>query len=309
MHWPIKMHTKRLLRAAGVHVQRAGTVRPLNLTGTRDFDPLTSVYASGGHTILAKVPLARCRHFNWLAFPCTSESDSPFIRTLIEYQKGSCRSYSGSHLEDFYGSFKPRSAAELMGVEGIVCKNLVSAPPAGAPLFWRPESIDQNIAMWERIIAKDNNEQGARFGLAEGNSFYGPVSVRKGQLEFDRLIGIYENIKRLGYRVDYHGFNNIDAVCLISDKRNDWKCLLASSGQHRVAALVALGHEDIVIQINSAEGTGGLVRRADARHWPTVRAGYLTEAEAVGIFDRMFEGVHPWVEAHLNPFGEMATPA
>jgi hypothetical protein len=178
-----------------------------------------------------------------------------------------------------------------MGIKESSCPKLGEVPPAGAPLFWRTDEPDQNITLRERDIADENREHRARFGRADGDSFYGPVSVRKGKLEFGRLIKTFDSIKNNGFIVDSHGLNNIRAIGLFSEMLNEWKYLLVS-GQHRIAALAALGHADAVVQV-APEGLGGVVRREDAKYWPTVQHGYLSESEAISIFNRIFEGKQP----------------
>lgn len=287
-----KKRVKRLLSRFGVYVQPLANVRPLDLSDVAGMDPVAAIYEGAGRTVLLKIPLARCLHFPWLAFPCNLDSASPYIRTLIEYGEERCESYSNSPLEAFYRNFQPSSAAELMGLERPSCSQLSEVSPAGAPSLWRPDRPEQNVAFRQSDIAADNREHGARFGSPEGDPFYGPVSPRKGNLEFRRLTAVYSSIRRRGLRVDPNGFDNIRMVCLLSERLNEWKCLVASAGQHRLAALAALGHDDAVVQL-VPEGLGGVVRRGDVKSWPSVRRGYMSEAEALKIFDRMFEGQQP----------------
>jgi hypothetical protein len=159
-------------------------------------------------------------------------------------------------------------------------------------MFWRPEQPDQNIRRREGDIAIDNREHGLKLDHADGDSFYGPVSAQKGRLEYTRLTSVFDSIKSVGFKVDLHGFNNIGVICLCSDKHDDWRYLVVSAGQHRIAAMTANGYRHVTVQV-VADGLGGVVRRGDARFWPSVRHGYLREPEAIGVFDRIFRGKQP----------------
>src|SRR5699024_9180882 len=113
----------------------------------------------------------------------------------------------------------------------------------------------------------------------DGDPFFGPVSNTKGRLEFNRLVRVFNSIKREGQRVDKQGIENIQAICLY-DARFKLARYFIVAGQHRVAALSALGYEEIVIQL--ALGNGAvIVRRDEAAYWPTVQAGFYSQEEAL----------------------------
>lgn len=284
-----KRRIKQWLDHAGISVRSAASVRPVDYTAQHDPDPVAGVYAAGGRSVLLRVPLARCRHLNWHAYSCTSDSPSPFIQTLLQYQSGACTRYADSPLARFYLAVQPQSAAEHMGLSAPSFPELSAIGPGGAIWPWRPVHPAARAARRELEVTVENREHGARFGFGDGDPFYGPVSQRKGELEFRRLIRAFENIKRQGFRVDPYGLDNITVTCLYPDEPNNRCYVVASGGQHRLAALTALGHEDVVVQL-SPEGCGGIIRAGDAEHWPAVRSGYLTIKEATGIFNRLIAG-------------------
>lgn len=283
--------TRHLLKWAYGRARRLTDGSVCDLSGTPDYHPMDAIYESRGQPVLLRASMARFLHYTWLAYPAGQDSESPFIRTLVEYARGQQNEYIGSTLEAYYRHFQPASAAALMGLENPSCPRLAQVEPAGAVIPWQSDTPEQGVAYTQKRIRDENHENGGSFGYQDGESSYGPVSIRKGKLEFSRLTSIFDNIKSYGYCHDSHGQNNIMVTCLYSDVVQDWR-LIIRAGQHRFAALAALGYPDVVVQLQS-EGLGGVVQRQDVAHWPAVRQGYLTQTEALNLFDRIFAGKQP----------------
>lgn len=85
--------------------------------------------------------------------------------------------------------------------------------------------------------------------------------------------------------------DNIKSVMLLSGDIYKPRFYCAT-GHHRLAAITALGHPFVDIEVNK-EICGGIFRREEAGFWPPVQAGYLTYGEATALFDRMFDGEPP----------------
>ena len=117
------------------------------------------------------------------------------------------------------------------------------------------------------------------------------MSEKKIELELHRLKSISHLIKKNDYQYDLSGNMNINATCLWSDVHNDWRFLI-QGGEHRIAALVALGYTSAIVQ-TTRHGLTGIVQRSHAAYWPAVRQGYFTEEEAIKLFDRIFDGRQP----------------
>lgn len=275
--WPAQA-----LRRARAAICRGA--RPLDLSADVDLHPLASSLQGGERPVLLRVTLARCRHLNWLAFACTAQSASPFVQTLLAYARGQCSGYHGSPLERFYAEFRPANAAQAMGLDEAQAPRLARLPAAATPWPWQACMPAERAAQRPAQLAQDNREHGARFGAAEGDTFYGPVSARKGELEYRRLVSVYESIRSQGLRVDARGANNIRVSCLYREDLEQWRFIVAGGGQHRLAALAALAHETAIVQL----AAGAIVRRCDAEHWPAVRRGELSTQQALDIFDRLF---------------------
>lgn len=286
-----KRKIKNSLDRVGLHISPASSTRPLNLSAATAMDPVTAIYASGGRDVLINAPLAECRTLNLSAFPPTKTGGSPFVQTIQNYYEREKTRYEHSALCEFYDCYKPQSASDLLGLTDPSYKKLLSLPPSAAFFPWRAYCIDRQPAIRNKQIGRENREHGSRLGCEHGDPLYGPVSNIKGELEFKRLIAIANSIRTNGVKVDGRGLNNITVVGLISD--DEWRLAVVNSGQHRLSALGALGFHDAVVQLRVTEGSGGLVRRCDVHRWPAVRSGIFSEAEALFIFDRLFNGQKP----------------
>lgn len=286
----IKKTVRKALIKAGIYISRASSYRPIDYSNI-DIDPVSAAYRAGGRSFFIRVPLESCVHFGLMAFPCHPDSPSPFIKALREYADGECIQYQGSALERYYKYCQPESAADMLGFKVREHERLKRLPPSGAPFFWRSESPEKRASMRPGQLREDNREHGRRFDSAEGDPFFGPVSQRKGELEFQRLVSIYHSIKSHGHIIDYSGLNTLKVMCLLREGKH--KFMIVQSGQHRIAALSALDYKEIVVHLVPSEGIGGFLRREEAEHWPLVRDSILTQEEAEKSFDQVFDGQQP----------------
>lgn len=94
-----KSRASRLLNWLGLEKRK----RPLDLTSL-DIHPLTAIHRADRQDVLIKAPLSKCLHFGVRALPCTSQSSSPFIQTLLDYHCGKNKAYKDSALEKYYYS-------------------------------------------------------------------------------------------------------------------------------------------------------------------------------------------------------------
>ncbi len=288
------MMTRRTIRKAlmraGLYVHRASVHRPIDFSSI-DNDPISAAHKALGRSFFLRVPIEKCVHFNLMAFPCHKDSPSPFIRTLRDYADGRCAQYNGSLLESYYMRCQPKSAADMLGFEVMRHEELKRLPPSAAPLFWRPESPEERAQVRPGQLQVENREHGHRINSDEGDQFYGPVSQRKGELEFQRLISIFQSIRDKGHIIDYSGLDTLKVMCLL--REGEYRFMVVQSGQHRIAALSALDYKEIIVHLVPSEGIGGFLRREEAEHWPLVRDSILTQEEAEKSFDQVFDGQQP----------------
>lgn len=279
---------KRLFAQFGVDIQKIEPKPVLDLSRT-DIDPIAASYLDSGASILLRLPLERCVYENVMAFKC--DSRSPYVRTILEYSGKKCTAYAGSWLELLHSQFQPRNAAELMGIDTPSYADLERIPARGALFPWERVSPQQKYHNMVAIVECENCENGSTLLYSDGDKFFGPCSRSKGELEYKRLIATYNSIATSGFNSCYDQDDKISGIFLVSDDQTEGT-MLVRNGQHRVAALAAIGARHVTVQLNRRVA-GGVVRRTDAPYWPAVRAGYLTLNEALALFDRIAAGRQP----------------
>lgn len=102
--------------------------------------------------------------------------------------------------------------------------------------------------------------------------------------ETRRLWILLDSIRNKGYQRHNGKSGDIEGIALENGTgRFRWSI---SPGNHRVGVLSALGQETAPVRIH------GILRRQDASIWPNVVSGLFSPAEAIAVFDQLFEGSH-----------------
>lgn len=275
---------KALERRTGLCIRRGKNYWPLDWSRVDWPDPLTALNAGQGRDVLLTIPLAVCRFQRMHGAIAYKTGQSPLIKVVQDYLAGRCTAYAGSVLESFYADFQPRAPAEYLRLHDVTSHWLKTMPPYAAFFPWEDTSPDRRIASKKRIEYKQGHEHGGRLDLSNGYKHFGPTCREKGELEFRRLIAVAESIRQQGFRVDPHSEKNLGVRLLIWNE--DHRFLQDGSGNHRMAALAALGYERAVMQLRA----DFVVRRSEVDWWPGVRQGWFTADEALQIFDRIFWG-------------------
>ncbi len=281
---------RSFLSRHGVSLRFSANTRPVDFTDQPGIDPIAAIYQAGGRPVLLKVPLKDCVFFSHLAFPCTPDSPSPQIQTLIEYGKGNIKNWEESPLVDFYNNFQPKNAAELMGLPATSHTELNEQPPSVAGFPWNAHSSEELQCFLKTAGLSEFKQYGySNVPQESGSQFFGPASESRICLEFNRLTKTYNSISERSFAIDYEGINNIEALILINNHKNKY---LIIEGQHRTAALTALDKSSIIIQIKTIY-FGGKININEAKYWPQVVNGRLDVAVAEQIFNRIFEAKQP----------------
>lgn len=282
-----------LLQRLGRILNRQGVgaipLHPIDLRGVVD-TPIEAKYVADAHrSFVIDIPLARCRGLVPMAFRLDAHSDAhPFVQTLRAYQSGSAKQYAGSPLHSYFDTVQPTSAADVMGLSETTIFD--SLPPHAACPPWS----GRDPFNWRRKRIKRLREEFARQGIKprdavqHGWKAWGPCSVEQGEVEFNRLVTLLDAIRSKGYHRQGGKEGDIGGVVLV--RGGEWNCQI-SGGQHRAAALSALGYAQAPIRIGGAIST--LIYRDDAPAWPLVRSGIISLEQAVRVFDRIFDGILP----------------
>jgi hypothetical protein len=279
----IKAPLRKMMHRAGMHIVKASSYYPVDWSEKPWSHPLEPLCASSDRNVLIRVPLEKVRYLTLNGFCPTRASRSPFTRTIQDYLDGRCITYAGSALETFYATCTPRTIAERLHMSAPSNAKLMTMPAAAGVPPWCPTPPDHQPSLLALLTECENREHGSRLNATDGCSEFGPVSSKKGELEFARLIRVAQSIHDKGFHVNRQGVNNITATVFLQP--GEYRFFIVG-GHHRIAALGALGYDVVAMQVSPAD----IVRRTEAEWWPLVRHGWLSQAEAVEVFDRIFAG-------------------
>jgi hypothetical protein len=256
--------------------------------------PLEAYYAFGGSPCLLDVTLSDCRWYGASGLAYARSSLHPYVQTLVALDEGGADTYDGSFLERYWQAWQPENQAAYLGLDLARSHPLLLQTPANHEVLpWSPADamtfmerqgwLDRSH--WRELVAA---------GCPPARSC-GPKPHAFGVDRFRHLVSIHESIRRSGFRPDGLAASGdpdpIVATCLV--RGNDVRFLVAD-GQHRCAALAAMGVAEAPMLLWSLHGRRPpVVRREEAHSWPLVKLGIFAIEEASAVFDRVFEGTPP----------------
>lgn len=226
-----------------------------------------------------RCPIAQCTVVNGFSF-IHGRSWHPFVEAMRSYiESDYSRPYSGSSLELFYRKWTPTNS--LQALIGAHCgPAILSRYPAYAMHSpWLDINPEERQAFMSRMIRDENRWSGVDgVDASQGYGLHGPVSSRKGEIEYQRLTRTMNSIRRHGYNRRLSGG---DLTVVAIEKDGDYRFCIAH-GQHRIAVMAALGERHIPVTINK------VVRVSEIDHWPQVYRGVWSAEEAQVYIDHLF---------------------
>ncbi len=274
-----------LARAAGYERVKRGY--PVDFRGLTD-DAREAAGRAGNRPMLLKVPIADCRGLRLMAFPLTIDSPHPFVMVAREYlaNRPHPYPYEGSPLQIYYRVVQLATAADLYGLSRPAEAAQLSALPSIAAVA--PWLSAPGRRVRRRRIQLARNEMAQHGTVSRAGLVWhgmGPVPDERGRLEMKRVCDTAASIADNGYRpasIKSH----VHAKVL---RANGRQVFVISSGQHRAAALAALGYTRIPVHVSP----NSVFDRNSVAQWPAVASGALTQAQALEVFDRVFAGEQP----------------
>lgn len=280
----------------GLVITRRNSVRPevVDARG-RITDAIEACYRYTEHPWIMDVPLTQCRMLGPVAAPCTSGSSNPFVEALLEYGRDRSAAYEQTALWRFYRSWQPRSVREVLCLDSASSVDRLSASPYLYVFPWEPGDAQTRGERRRRVISNENVRARERtndrpeIDADAGHPHWGPATSEKGRLEYGRLTRLYDSILENGFRWqrERSGPIGVSRVLVHEDK---WVAIVRK-GHHRTAVLAALGWDAAPMRFGDRRPV--LVHRGDVLSWPQVRSGVFSTAEALHVFDRVFEGRMP----------------
>jgi hypothetical protein len=220
--------------------------------------------------------LSRCVTYNGFSF--ARNGWHPFVHAASEYLEGRASTYHGSALEGYYSAWQPSEGrAALIGApDGPDELTRYPAYIIHAP--WLKLSPEDRLDSISQIIAEENALLGEPgLTIKDGYGLQGPVSSRKGELEYLRLLGIVRSLQTNGYD---RKFGDITAQILVRGEEFRFRIV---HGHHRAAALAALGYSSITLVPTM------LVDIDNVENWTQVHSGYWSQSQAIQYFHHHFD--------------------
>lgn len=268
----------RIMRHLWRHVPRCRDLRGVAR------DAWEAVHACPDRPFVIEVAVADCLGLGPTALPCGLTGGHPFIDTLVAVRAGRITGYAGSPLAHYYARWQPATAGEVLGLPRA--EAWAALAPLACALPWDSLDPASHLRFWTDICQRDYRVNGFALTETAGWKGWGPMTDAAGEAEFLRLERTLASIRQHGYQrhAAHDGDITAQALCDGGDLR-----FLLGPGQHRIAALVALGARHVPVRIDPH-----FIRRTDAAHWPNVRRGHYSPDQARQVFDRIFEGRPPW---------------
>ena len=244
-----------------------------HLLSTKDgYDPETTrlpegLEVLGSKSIIFRVGMDKCRDNNGFQY---SEKGHYFVETLRQYEMDRELDYGESILKEYYDSFQPNNRRDnYLWEEGVECF------PMDHGWLYDPWRKPANPPLRKK-----------RFETRKGgNHNIGPNTEEFGQAEFKRLVGAYQVLKDAGYNPDFFVDGYITGYLLV--RKDDYR-FIASEGQHRIAALAALGYDSFVCRFDLKPWTNQTVFYNQAGKWPQVKEGIFSTKVAKMCFEHFF---------------------
>src|SRR5690625_835188 len=215
---------KKSLAKRGFEVRRTA---PLDLRDTVESIPELLVAKSRQlpHGVLVEVPLERCRNGIGTSF----DHRNPFVIALKE---GPPQRYEGSLLEKHYDSFRPISAADVLGLTDDEAPGFAELPPAAYVMPWLSVEPMTLLRKRETWMTGEARAYGCSLTLADGFNHFGPVAPAKGELELERYLNLWRSIQLNGFQCKDSPDGDVRGW-LLCESTGRW-CVQIASGLHRI---------------------------------------------------------------------------
>lgn len=246
------------------------------------FDPRCLHYPSR-FPRLVEVPLERGIGLD--LFPLAGQLH-PFVRALEQatHSRAGATQLRQS-LEEYYSRVQGLSAHQWLGLRTE--ESIFREHPAWArSLPWSQSTPQSEHDAIVKNALFDTTSAGKRLDISHGWKTMGPLSDELLDLEVKRLERLMAQIERHNYRLERPG-KAVNATLLYAHDRQQWKWMVSSSGQHRVAVARVLGLDRIPVYVH------GVVRRDEVHAWPQVVRGHIHTDDALAFFDRLMNGQLP----------------
>lgn len=253
-----------------------------------------AIYAKNtGLSVSYNAPVGQCVSPNGFSF--AEAGFHPFVAALQAIHSGIDEpSYTGSLLERYYQSWTPSNGRQVYPGFDQAPFELETVSPRTIHSPWMEACPEHRQILMERTIAYENAAADEpNLPPTAGYGLHGPVSSKKGQIEFQRLIRVYGAIKEKGFD---RTISKEDMTAIAIERDGDYRfCIM--HGQHRMAALTVLKYKLVPVRITK------VLYYDEIAHWPQVYRGVWSPTQARAYIDHLFDfDSRKWAgQHHLLP--------
>jgi len=272
-----------VLSSFGYSLTKSIYSEPVDLRGMDNNPKALSYYTHTNRQILIDVDFCKGRGLE--IFSLSNNSYHPFVMAIKSaLSSDNYKKTLKNKLSIYYDMVQPQSASAWLGFNDGEVDALDNEPPWLSLLPWENSSIKQKRNGRKDCAIYDNKEHGADLAIGEGWRNFGPVSEEVLDLEVNRLHSLMLSIEKNGVLRDDSEGGDIGAIVLMKED-DDFCWMVEWGGQHRAAAISAMGYESVSIRVWQ------VIERKDVNLWPNVQSGLYSKDAALKIFDKIFSGV------------------
>jgi len=269
----LKHLIKNTLYKIGIEVSRVNENKPIPVLD----DLHNTIYKQNiGRPSAYSTPLKKCRTVSGLSFG--EFGWHPFVALTKQLKENERTAYKDSILKRYYTAWAPKNSYDSL--LGTNAPNYLKEYPAYTLHHPLQTLSPDERETFMRLNIKDENMWSANVNMneKEGYGLQGPVSEQKGEVEFNRVFKLYQNITRNGYQRN-HNDGDITAIAVLHKGEERF---LISHGQHRAAVMAGQGYGHVPMKIINVYDTKYV------NHWPQVYTKYWSPKEALSYVEHLF---------------------
>jgi hypothetical protein len=220
---------------------------------------------------LVTVPIDRCRHYN--GYKYGSSAFNPYENYIVGLHQKTDREALRQRFEDFLRYFRPRHFGELLQV-----------PLANQVPMW--------VYPWDAqaVLRPNGGWFDAVEDLPDIITHFCEAGIQRSKIEGEYfwLERAYETIATMGYQPRRFSYITVREL-----RREGESVFVVTDGNHRLSALTAFGHKDVVVARDDRE----TIDASGYATWPQVVSRLYSPAEAQVVFGAYFTGIDSFQRA------------
>jgi hypothetical protein len=214
-----------------------------------------------------EIPISSCVHY--CGFRYGRGEFNPYENYVVSLSNGESLQEVRGRFEDFLQHYRPENMGEALGISLSHAYPMWEFP-------WFPESV---------LAGGKGGWLGSPSDVPDIITHFSTTGILRRRIdeEFSWLEGAYYSIREVGYQPGRFA-GHIRALKLINNEGKARHLIL--DGNHRLSALVALGHSRVTI----AYRIHMTIRASQHARWPQVIGGIYSKEDARKVFEVYFSG-------------------